>query len=149
VKIEIEKLENGGNILPKHTCDGEGLSPAISFSEIPIEAKSLVLIMDDPDASAGIWDHWILFNISPNTQNLKEGDLSVGKGGKNSWGEVGYGGPCPGVGKHRYFFKLYALDKTLDLPEGSIKSEIEKEMEGHILDETKIVGLYERSQKGD
>ena len=101
--------------------------------------------MDDPDAPKGTWDHWVVFNIAPNTTKISEGQEPPGVAGNNSWENTGYGRPCPPSGTHRYFFKLYALDIELDLLQGSSKSEVESAMEGHILENVELVGKYQKS----
>ena len=138
-----------GNIPSRYTCDAQNYSIPLQWSNIPKGTKSLVLIMDDPDAPMGIWDHWLLFNIPPATLSLEENihNLPTGtKGGHNSFGNNVYGGPCPPDREHRYFFKLYALDNLLDLPEGANKAQIEKAMQGHILDQTELMGKYNRKK---
>jgi len=144
-----------GKIPSKYTCDGENISPPLRIEHVPANAKSLVLIMDDPDIpefvkkkfNIEVWDHWIVFNIPPNTTEIKEGQNPVGILGKNTRGNNAYGGPCPPDKEHRYFFKLYALDMMLDLPEGVTKKQVEDAMEGHILKLAELVGKYERQQK--
>lgn len=137
-----------GEPLPvKYTCDGEDINPALEIDAVPPQAKSLALIVDDPDATGGVvWDHWLVFNIPPDIATIEEGEEPPGVSGKNSWGRTGYGGPCPGSGNHRYFFKLYALDTALDLPAGSGKETLERVMAGHILQQTSLMGRYERGR---
>lgn len=141
-------FEDATRIPSKYTCDGQDISPELHISGVPDGTQSLVLIVDDPDSPTGTWDHWIVFNISPTTTLIKEGTepggVEVGVGGTNTFGKTGYGGPCPGQGEHHYVFKLYALDAMLNLQEGATKKEIETAMEGHILAETKLVGLYKK-----
>lgn len=147
MKLESSAFKNGQKIPTKYTCDGEDLSPELNIKDVPKNAKSLVLVMDDPDAikpAGKVWDHWIVFNIPQKTNKVNEGKEPDGTGGKNSWGKTGYGGPCPPDREHRYFFKLYALDAQLDLPEGSTKQEIEKAMQGHIIEKAELIGKYER-----
>ena len=133
------------SVMPSEfTCDGENIHPSLSISGVPANAKSLVLIVDDPDAPVGTWDHWIVFNIDPLIKEIKQNEQPQGVAGKNSWGKVGYGGPCPPSGTHRYFFKLYALDTTLSLPEGSAKNQVESAMQSHILAKSELIGLYKR-----
>lgn len=145
MKIISSAFENNAKIPSKYTCDGENVNPSLSFTDIPASAKSLVLIVDDPDAPGGIWVHWVLFNIDPKIQEVLENSLSEsGIEGVTSFGKAGYGGPCPPSGTHRYFFKLYALDKILNL-ENPNKEEVEKAMQGHILDKAELIGLYSRS----
>ncbi len=125
------------------SCDGENVSPELAWTGVPEGTASLVLIVDDPDAPVGVWDHWILFNIAPDTTGIPQGS-TAGTDGSNSWDRTGYGGPCPPSGTHRYFFKLYALDTTLDLTEGSYKWAIEDALEGHILAYAELMGTYAR-----
>lgn len=136
---------NNTKIPSKYTCDGENINPPLSFSDIPANARSLVLIMEDPDAPSGTWVHWIVFNIIPETNEISENSLPENAAeGMTSFGEKGYGGPCPPSGVHRYFFKLYALDTVLELKNPD-KTELEEKMQSHILDEAEIIGLYSRS----
>jgi len=138
----------------KHTCDGENVSPLLEIRNVPEEAKSLVLIMDDPDAvglPAGqqAWDHWIVWNIDPKSQYIPEGELPEGaRVGKNTRGKQAYGGPCPPTGHkaHRYFFRLYALDAVLELPDGSDRKAVEMTMIGHILKQASLIGMYQRKK---
>lgn len=142
-----------GLVPQSYTCDGKNIHPPLSISGVPAEAKSLVLLMDDPDIpqfvkeSMGIekFDHWALFNISPSLTKVEVYTVPEGAmQGANSRGEAGYTGPCPPDGEHRYFFTLYALDAMLDLPEGATHGEIQEGMEGHILEETVLMGRYQR-----
>lgn len=126
----------------KFTCDGEDISPALEIQDIPSKAKSLALIVDDPDAPMGTWVHWVVYDI-PVTSAIPENSIP-GKQGSNNFGRRNYGGPCPPSGTHRYFFKLYALDKKLEAKEGLSKQELEKAMQGHILDNAELIGLYKR-----
>jgi Raf kinase inhibitor-like YbhB/YbcL family protein len=141
-----------GTIPSRHTCDGEDLSPPLAFGGVPGGTKSLVLLCDDPDAPAGVWDHWVLFNLSPGTPGLPEGlpaGASYADGslsGKNSWGRLGYGGPCPPKGIHRYYFSLYALDGLLDLPSGTSKKDVLVAAKGHILASATLMGRYSRGR---
>jgi len=133
-----------------YTCDGVNQSPALTWTGDPKETKSFVLINDDPDAPRGEWVHWILFNIPPGVHALKEAFLYRNKpypemlAGRNDFGNLEYGGPCPPSGTHRYFFKIYALDSMLALPEGVTKNQLLQAMEGHILGKGELVGLYRR-----
>lgn len=131
----------------RYTCDGQDRNPPLRFGEIPSEAKSLVLIVDDPDALGGNFTHWLLWNIPPMTDGIKEGEIPAGSiQGKNGEGRIGYMGPCPPTGRaHHYHFKLYALDTTLDLPEGAHQYELESRIQKHILESAEIIGLYARS----
>lgn len=144
MKLTSSAFTHNGSIPSEYTCDGSDLSPPLSISDVPANAKSLVLISDDPDAPVGTWDHWVVFNIPASIKEISKGKEPQGTAGKNSWGRTGYGGPCPPSGTHRYFFKLYALDTMLNLPAGSTKKQIEAAMEGHILAKTELLGLYKR-----
>jgi Raf kinase inhibitor-like YbhB/YbcL family protein len=143
-----------GKIPRKYTCDGEDISPPLSWSNIPQGAKSLVLIVDDPDAPDPrapkmTWVHWVLYNLPPDVQGLPEGVTQLPAGtqeGLNDWKRTGYGGPCPPVGEHRYFFKLYALDTLLPDLGHPTKRQLEQAMQGHILEETALVGTYSRGR---
>ncbi|MFH0845844.1 MAG: YbhB/YbcL family Raf kinase inhibitor-like protein [Patescibacteria group bacterium] len=137
-------FEDGGNIPSKYTCDGDNINPSFEISGVSEKAKSLVLIMDDPDAPVGVWDHWIKFNIPVSTTQILEGVEPEGIAGKGTGGGLKYSGPCPPDKEHQYIFKLYALDIELVLPEGSSKAEVEKAMTGHVLQETQLVGNYKR-----
>ena len=142
-------FQSGGKIPPKYTCDGEGISPPLKISEVPSGAKSLVLIMDDPDVpkylrADGMWDHWIVFNIPAGTIVVGEGEQPDGIPGRGTSGDLVYLGPAPPDREHRYFFKLYALDALLALEEGATKAEVERAMKGHILAKAEIMGRYEK-----
>lgn len=129
----------------RYTCKGDDVNPPLQFLEVPDNAQSLVLIVDDPDAPGGTWDHWVVFNIEPRTLGVEENSmLSSGTEGKNSWGNRSYGGPCPPSGTHRYFFKLYALDKLLDINDASDKKAVEKAMQEHIIDTAELIGLVSK-----
>ena len=144
MKLTSPAFTNNSQIPSEYTCDGADLSPPLSISEVPSNTKSLVLIMDDPDAPVGTWDHWVAFNIPPSTKQIAKGTEPEDIGGKNSWGRTGYGGPCPPSGTHRYFFKLYALDAVLNLPESSTKKDLERAMQGHIIEQAQLMGTYKR-----
>lgn len=143
-------FSDSGPIPKKYTCDGEDISPPLSWEAVPGDAKSLVLICDDPDAPAGTWVHWVLFNLPPETTFLPasfpaDPELPTGaRQGMTDFRRVGYGGPCPPGGTHRYFFKLYALDAMLGLEAGATKWQVVKAMQGHILAETQLMGKYKR-----
>ena len=129
----------------KYSCSGEDTSPPVAIDAAPRGTQSFVLIMDDPDAPGGTWDHWIVFNIPKDTTRIGEGDTPPGVSGTNSWGRLGYGGPCPPPGsEHRYLMKVFALDTILDLPEGASKTDIEKAMEGHVLERSTLMGRFSR-----
>ena len=141
---------NKNDIPPEFTCDGLDVSPPLEWSGVPANAKSLVLIVDDPDAPMGTWVHWVLFNIPASAAGLPAeipADAALENGarhGTNDFGKLGYGGPCPPGGTHRYFFKLYALDIEIDLDSGITKSQLLEAMEGHILAEGQLMGIYKR-----
>ena len=142
---------NDGEFIPKkYTCDGENVSPPLKWSEIPAATKSVALICDDPDAPMGTWVHWVIFNIPPSVNMLKEKIPLVRvledgtTQGNNDFRKIGYGGPCPPGGIHRYFFKIYALDKRVEVTPSATKGELIKEIEGHILAEGKLMGRYSR-----
>lgn len=145
-----------GEIIPsKYTCDGERfLSPSLSISDVPEEAQSLLLIVDDPDVPKeirddGLFTHWMLFNIPPNTTEIPEGGGELGEHGSNTRGEARYTGPCPPPEyeprEHRYFFKLYALDTMLDIQQGASREEVEAAMGGHLIAQAELMGRYSRS----
>jgi Raf kinase inhibitor-like YbhB/YbcL family protein len=146
MKITSPVFENNANIPAKYTCDGQNINPPLEFGDIPTEAKSLALIMDDPDAPiAGGFVHWVAFNLDPETKTIGENSQPTsGIEGTNSAGKIGYTSPCPPSGTHHYFFKLYALDNILTLDSSAKREDVEKAMEGHILDQTELVGLYKR-----
>ncbi len=135
-------FENNKLIPSKYTCDGDDVNPTLVIKEIPEETKSLVLIVADPDAPMGTWDHWIVWNIPP-TDKIEE-DTVPGTEGLNDFRKHSYGGPCPPSGTHRYFFKVYALDTKLNLDSNSRKRDVEKAMKDHILAQGELVGLYSR-----
>ena len=135
-------FENNGFIPSKYTCDGDDFNPVLLIKDAPEATQSLALIVDDPDAPMGTWDHWIVWNISP-TEKIEENSVP-GTEGLNSSRRHSYGGPCPPFGTHRYFFKVYALDTKLAIQPDSKKNDVEKAMEGHILAKGEIVGLYKR-----
>jgi Raf kinase inhibitor-like YbhB/YbcL family protein len=128
----------------EYTCKGTDHSPALSWHGAPAGTKSFALIMDDPDAPGGTWDHWVLFNIPATLNELKaSARLPAGAtSGKNTWGNQGYGGPCPPSGTHRYFFTLYALDTQLSLDSAANKQDVSHAMKGHILDKAELIGLF-------
>lgn len=146
MKITSPAFQNNANIPLKYTCDGENINPVIDISGVPRNSESLVLIVDDPDAPSGTWTHWIVFNINPTTNRIEENNVPVGSVlGINDFGNIKYDGPCPPSGTHRYYFKLYALDIRLNLPEGSNKEDIENAMEGYILSQTELIGKYSKT----
>jgi len=139
-------FDEGGIIPVRYTCDGGDINPPLAITGAPPGTKSLALIVDDPDAPAGVWDHLILYNIPPQTNEILEGALPTDAIiGTNSWGRNDYGGPCPPDREHRYVFTLYALDTELALPPESGKAEVLQAMEGHELARTQLVGRYDRA----
>ena len=141
--MKIKSVFSDGERIPsKYTCDGIDVNPSLEFIDVPKNAKSLVLIVDDPDSPSGIFTHWILWNISPNTKSIKENSVPKGaREGMNDFGNIGYDGPCPHSGEHRYRFKLFALNIELDLSDNSKKSDVERAMKGHIIDKVILTGL--------
>jgi len=133
---------NNGYIPAKYTCDGEDVNPPLKIEYVPGGTQSLVLIVDDPDAPAGTWSHWTVWNIPP-AEKIEENSVP-GVEGLNDFGRHSYGGPSPPSGTHRYFFKVYALDTKLDLDKNSRKNDVEEAMEGHVLAKGEIIGLYSR-----
>jgi len=146
MNLKSSAFKNMEFIPPKYTADGEDISPPLQIENVPEVAKSLVLIVDDPDAPIGNWDHWIVFNIPSGTSKIPEGETPEGLRGTNDFGRLDWGGPAPPSGVHRYFFKLYALDTILDIKEGARKKEIEKTMKGHILAQATLIGKYARKR---
>ena len=150
MELNSSAFEAGGMIPPKYTCDGSDVSPPLSWNAVPAKTKSLVLIADDPDAPRGTWVHWVAWNIPATARALEEDvpkrdTLPKGmKQGTTDFRSIGYGGPCPSSGTHRYFFKLYALDTTLNLPLSTTKKDLEKAIQGHILKQTELMGKYAR-----
>lgn len=153
MKIEITSpaFAEGRPIPPNHAFDNQDLSPALQWSGVPPATKSLALICDDPDAPMGTWVHWVIYDLPQTAAGLSEGvpktpELANGaKQGVNDYKRIGYGGPCPPPGKpHRYFFKLYALDRRLDLKSGATKADLLKAMDGHVLAEGQLMGTYQR-----
>lgn len=151
MQITSTAFAEGQPIPDKYTCAGEDVSPPLTWSGAPAGAKSFTLITDDPDAPMGTWVHWVIFNLPPTATSLVEntppsGELPDGsKQGANDFGKIGYGGPCPPPGRpHRYFFKIYALDATLNLKSGATKKELLRAMEGHVLAQGQLMGTYQR-----
>lgn len=147
MKITSPVFQNNSYLLAKYTCDGENINPPLQIKEVPTGTQSLILIVDDPDAPGGTFLHWLVWNINPNTSVIviEENSLPLGaKQGRNDFGKNNYSGPCPPFGTHRYFFKIYALDKKLDLPEGANLNQIRQAIQDHLLDEAQLVGLYKR-----
>jgi Raf kinase inhibitor-like YbhB/YbcL family protein len=151
LQISSSGFSTGEMIPKKFTCEGPDVSPNLTWNDPPANTKSIALIMDDPDAPVGTWVHWVLYDLPPETRELAEGvakqeQLSNGaRQGRNDFGKIGYGGPCPPPGKpHRYFFKLYALDAKFNLKAGATKAQLESAMKGHILGQAELMGKYGR-----
>ena len=155
--LKSDAFKDGKEIPAVHTCEGKDVSPAIAWSGVPRAARSLALIMDDPDAPDPaaprmVWVHWVLYNIPPSAaglpQAVKPEALPAGTSqGRNDWGRTGYGGPCPPTGRHRYFFKLYALDSAVPDLDRPTKAQLEAAMKGHIVEHATLIGTYQRSHR--
>jgi Raf kinase inhibitor-like YbhB/YbcL family protein len=152
INLESSAFAEGESIPTKYTCEGDDVSPPLAWSNVPVGTRSLALIVDDPDAPdpkapKRTWVHWVLYEIPANATGLPEGAAALPTGtreGVNDWGRASYGGPCPPIGRHRYFFKLYALDASLgDLSEPS-KAELEQAMSGHVLAQAELIGTYKK-----
>ena len=154
MKIESSAFRDGGEIPARYTCEGPDVSPPLAWSGVPVGARTLALDVDDPDAPdpqapKRTWVHWVLYDIPSDASGLAEAvsadALPAGtRGGLNDWKRTGYGGPCPPIGRHRYFFKLYALDSALPALKGPTKADLEKAMEGHVLAEATLMGTYRK-----
>jgi Raf kinase inhibitor-like YbhB/YbcL family protein len=152
LKLTSNAFKEGEAIPRGYTCEGANVSPSLEWTGVPKNAKTIAIIADDPDAPAGTWVHWVLYNLpadglglienTPQTETLKGGGVQ----GKNDFGKIGYGGPCPPSGTHHYFFKFYALDSELPLTPGATKAEVEKAMEGHIVGQAQLMGTYRRER---
>jgi Raf kinase inhibitor-like YbhB/YbcL family protein len=153
IQIESRAFKHMQPVPARYTCDGADISPPLSWSKLPAAAKSIVLICDDPDAPAGTWVHWVVYDLLPTIDSLPENVPKIdslpmsGKQGKTDFNRVGWNGPCPPGGTHRYFFKIYGLDTMLNLPSGKTKHEIEKTMKGHVVVQGELVGTYSRNNK--
>lgn len=143
IKISSPAFQEGGNIPEKYTCDGENINPPIKMENLPDGTESVALIVEDPDAPNGTFDHWVVWNIRPVEDEIRE-HVTPGVEGKNSFNQHHYGGPCPPDGEHRYFFKLFALNKMLDLDVNSGKQELLKAMEGNVLATGELMGRYKK-----
>ena len=138
-------FSHNGHIPPKYTCEGENINPPLKVENVPEGAKTLALIVEDPDAPRGVFDHWIVWNISSN-EAIGEGS-SPGINGTNSFGKTGYGGPCPPSGVHRYFFRIFALDDKVDLLAGAKKEELLDAMKEHIIASAELMGVYQKHKQ--
>ncbi len=157
LKVTSPAFQQGGSIPSQYTCEGKDISPPLAWSGIPNNAKTVAMIVDDPDAPdpakpQRVYVHWVVYNISPQTTSLaenasKSGMPSGAVQGKNDWGNSSYGGPCPPIGRHRYFFKLYALDTALTGLQNATKADLEKAMKGHIVDSGELMGTYQKAKK--
>jgi Raf kinase inhibitor-like YbhB/YbcL family protein len=157
LRIESSRFAPGGEIPAVHTCEGKDISPPLAWSGVPEGTRSLVLIVDDPDAPDPkapkmTWVHWVLYDMPPSAGGLREGigsgDLPAGtREGLNDWKRTGYGGPCPPIGRHRYFHKLYALDAALGDLGTPTKARLEKALEGHVLAKAELMGTYQKAGK--
>jgi Raf kinase inhibitor-like YbhB/YbcL family protein len=146
IKITSSAFEERGNIPSKFTCDGSDTSPPLQMTGVTSEAKSLVLIADDPDAPGGLFTHWLVWNIPPQTNSIAEGNAPKGAHGTNDFGKSGYKGPCPPPGTHRYSFKVFALDRELDLRGGAKRGQLDAAMKGHVIAQGELVGRYARKK---
>jgi Raf kinase inhibitor-like YbhB/YbcL family protein len=152
MQITSSTFTEGSMITAKYTCDGRDISPPLEWKDVPDGAKSFALISDDPDAPVGTWVHWVIYNIPPTVikfdENMpREKEFKNGmRQGSNDWPKIGYGGPCPPSGTHRYYFKLYALDTMLGLKPGATKAQLVQAMKDHILAEAQLMGKYSRQK---
>jgi Raf kinase inhibitor-like YbhB/YbcL family protein len=150
MKLNTTAFEPGGMIPARYTCDGDNVSPDLSWQDLPGGAASLAIICDDPDAPMGTWVHWVYYDIPPQLNHLPSGVAGLerpatgGVQGTNDFRKLGYGGPCPPGGTHRYFFNLYALDSVLGLAPGATKKQLLKAMAGHVLEHAELMGRYKR-----
>jgi Raf kinase inhibitor-like YbhB/YbcL family protein len=150
MRLSSPAFADGERIPREYTCDGANFSPCLEWDEAPAGTTALALVMDDPDAPAGTWTHWLAYNIPSAAFRLgkqipRDAEHPSGlKQGQNSWGRIGYGGPCPPQGEHRYVFTLLALDAELDLPGAATRAELESALAGHVLDQARLVGRYGR-----
>ena len=150
MKLTSSAFAEGAMIPVKYSCNGQDVSPPLAWADVPGGTKALALICDDPDAPAGTWVHWVAFNLPPDLTGLPEGvpaeknPKTGGVQGTNSWRRIGYGGPCPPSGTHRYFFRLYALDNALSLSSNATAKDVQAAMKGHILAEAQLIGRYKR-----
>lgn len=153
IKLTSSAFQEGGLIPVQYTCEGQNVSPPLAWEPVPAETRTLALIADDPDAPRGTWTHWVLYNLPPSVKELAAGVPPTAEGaagarqGKNDFGKLGYGGPCPPSGTHRYYFKLYALNTDLNLPANATKQDLLKAIYGHILDEGQLMGRYKKSSQ--
>lgn len=143
--ISSPSFSQNGTIPVRFTCDGKNISPELNFKNIPTRTQSLALTMEDPDAPRGVWNHWIIWNMSKDTAGIKEGELPAGTIGIGTSGKASYEGPCPPDREHRYIFTLYALDSILSLPKNSTKEELIQSLNSHIIEQAQLLGRYNRN----
>ena len=156
MELTSSAFVNGGAIPPRYTCEGDDIAPPLAWRDVPVGTETFALIVDDPDAPDPAapkmtWVHWVLYDLPAGTTALPEGGSPLPDGtreGHNDWQRTGYGGPCPPVGRHRYFFKLYALDAPLGDLRAAKKADVEKAMQGHVLAHAELIGTYEKGKKG-
>jgi len=146
IKVTSSAFQEGGNIPSKFTCDGSDASPPLQIADVPSGAKSLVLIVDDPDSPGGLFTHWLAWNIPPQTGSIAEGSAPKGVQGANDFGKSGYRGPCPPPGTHRYSFKVFALNRELELRSGAKRSQVDAAMKGHVVGQGELIGRYARKK---
>jgi len=152
MQLTSSAFVNGGEIPSQFTCEGRDIAPPLAWRDVPPGTRSLALIVDDPDAPdpaapKRTWVHWVLYDLPPGATALPEGASPLPPGtreGRNDWQRTGYGGPCPPIGRHRYFFKLFALDKLLGDLHAATKADVEKAMQGHVLEHTELIGMYKK-----
>ena len=147
MKITSSAFQEGGNIPSKFTCDGSDSSPPLQIAGIPSGAKSLALVVDDPDAPSGLFTHWVVWNISPQTNAIAEGSAPKGVQGTNDFGKSGYGGPCPPSGTHRYYFRIFALDRELNLPSGTKRNQLDAAVKRHVVAQGELMGRYAKQKR--
>ena len=146
MKIASSAFREGESIPSKFTCDGGDTSPPLQIGDVPAGAKTLALIADDPDAPGGLFTHWLVWNIPPQTNSIEEGSAPKGLQGTNDFGKSGYGAPCPPSGVHRYYFRVFALDRELDLRSGAKRSQLDAAMKGHVIAQGELIGRYARKK---
>lgn len=147
-KLTSPAFNHGSQIPSRYTCDGENINPHLVLHGVPVTAKSLVLLMEDPDAPSGLYTHWVLWNIPPETREIKEHTAPWGcEQGYNSSNQIGYDGPCPPSGSHRYIFRLYALDQKLKLAADADRRTLEEAMAQHVMATTELIGTYSRTNE--
>ncbi|MBN1924128.1 MAG: YbhB/YbcL family Raf kinase inhibitor-like protein [Nanoarchaeota archaeon] len=145
MQISSPAFQHNGTIPVKYTCQGDNINPEIIITNVPEDTVTLVLIIDDPDAPMGVWDHWVLYNIPKNTSKINENSMPAGAlQAKNSWGKKEYGGPCPPNGTHRYYFKIYALNTRLNLSDEADKEELEQMMSVHVIAQSYLMAKYSK-----